>query len=238
MTEPANPKNPNLTPWDIYVDERKIPNAHSLGLLVVPNTASFTHKLFKCRHVRVGTNKIYVSREIHWSEFHRGIIRPAMNWIDCFLAHRGAKFYIKEWPSGEAKELVLLKFLARFVEVKGLTPPYNVAVLLDFDSSHAKAKIQNTIRQAGRVARCYHFDSERNDCLQCCDLLLGCVDSVRQEPAIAAQYVSLYERWVAGEKLTDGQAKRLIAGYVAKSLETALDKVYDLRRRLNKADTN
>ena len=92
MTEPARTSNPNRTPWDIYVDERKISGTHCLGFLAVPNTASFTHKLFRCRHVRIGINKVFISREIHWSEFHRGVIRPAMNWIDCFAAHRGAFF--------------------------------------------------------------------------------------------------------------------------------------------------
>jgi hypothetical protein len=223
--------DPNLTPWDVYVDERKIPGAYSLGFMVVPNTASFNHKLFRCRHVRIGTNKIFVSREIHWSRFHRGVLRPAMNWIDCFAKHRGAKFYIAAWPAADAKELVILRFLARFVRVKSLCAPYNVAVLLDFDSSHAKARIQNTIRVAGQISRCYHYDSRQNDCLQCCDLLLGCMDSIARDPTMISGFGALYDRWMAGDKLSDSQCKRFIAGYAARAFDASTHKAYDLRVR-------
>ncbi len=38
------------TPWDIYVDERKVPGDSAIGFLIVPNTSSFSHKLFRCSH--------------------------------------------------------------------------------------------------------------------------------------------------------------------------------------------
>lgn len=230
--------NKNLVPWDIYVDERKMKARHCLGMLVVPNTASFNHKLYRCRHVRIGRDVVFVQREIHWSEFHRGVLRPAMNWINCFLKHRGSKFYILPWPTGTAKELVILRFVARFVRIKELLPPYNVAVLLDFDNSHAKAKIQNAIREAGQIARCYHFDSERNDCLQCCDLLLGALDTAFCDPTIKEEHNALLESWKKGDKLSDSKAKRLIAGFALNSIENHKFKAYDLRHRREDADTN
>lgn len=223
--------NPDLTPWDVYVDERKLPGSYSLGFLVVPNTASFNHKLFRCRHVHDGNNQIFVSREIHWSELSRGSVRVAMSWIDCFTNHNGAKFYIRHWPRNDSKEMVILGFLARFTRIKQLTPPYNIAVLLDFDSAHAKAKIQNTIREIGRISRCYHFDSKLNDCLQCCDLLLGCLDSVSRDPSIASGYSAMKDAWLRGDRLSDSQIKRLVAGYALEKLELSKGKAYDLRGR-------
>ena len=37
---------PNETPWDIYADERKVCGDYAIGFLIVPNTASFLHKLY------------------------------------------------------------------------------------------------------------------------------------------------------------------------------------------------
>ena len=224
---------PNDIPWDIYVDERKGIDRHSLGFLAIPNTASFAHKLFKCRHHKPNVDGHTVeSREIHWTELHRGLIHTARNWIDVFFQHRGAKFYLLPWPKADTKEIVILRFLTRFCKVKGLVAPYNVVVILDYDSEHAQARIQNNIRYLGRIARCYHLDSVRNDCIQCCDLLLGCVSFLRENGNAADMHDAFYNRWQQGDKLRNAEAKRFIASYFAKkNIASDIKRAYDLTSR-------
>jgi hypothetical protein len=218
------------TPWDIYVDERKVVFDYAVGFLVVPNTASFLHKLYRSRQRPADAHgRTRVTREIHWNRPHLDSLQVALNWIDCVFQHNGAKFFCHGWPAGETKELVILRFLAEFAKTKGLTNPYNVVVFLDFDSDHAKTRIQNTIRESGRIARCYHLDSTNNDCIQCCDLLLGATCLVTSDPTVRLDYSGLKATFDAGEKLRDSQIKRLIAGYLASKIDADGTAVYDLR---------
>lgn len=233
-------KDPNSVPWDIYVDERKGAQPHEflLGCLIVPNTASFSHKLFKCRHHKADKDGHTVeSREIHWTDLHRGLISTARNWIDCFFQHRGAKYYLMKWPKTETKEIVILRFLTRFCTARSLTAPYNVVVVLDYDSEHARARIQNNVRELGRVARCYHLDSLKNDCIQCCDLLLGCSAYIRDHADATDCYEGLYNKWQTGERLKNSETKRFIGAYFGrKLLAEGAKRAYDLTRRPERSD--
>jgi hypothetical protein len=136
------------------------------------------------------------------------------------------------WNRHETKEIVILRFLARFCRAKGLTEPHNVVVILDYDSEHARARIQNNVRELGRVARCYHLDSLKNDCIQCCDLLLGCLAYFRINPHAANVHDEFYDRWQTSEKLKNSETKKFIASYFAKKhLEGPLRRAYDLTHR-------
>ena len=225
-------RNSNNVPWDVYVDERKSVDDHSLGFLVVPNTASFLHKLWRGRQRPADSQgRTHVTREIHWNRPHLDSLRVAIDWIDCLFQHRSAGFYYHDWPRDEAKELVILRFLSDLCRRKGLRPPYNVVVFLDFDTEHAKARIQNTIRETGRVHRCYHLDSLNNDCLQCCDLLLGATALAHDDPSVRMSFPALKVEFDAGRKLRDSQIKRFIAGYLASKIDQDGTCVYDHRRR-------
>lgn len=225
-------KNPNLTPWDVYIDECKLDDHHTIGFLLVPNTASFAHKLFLCRHRPPDSSgRRRETRELHWAEFHRNLIWTAKKWYDTVFQHRGVKFYLVEWPKDEAKEVVILRFLARMCRTKKLSPPYNVAAILDYDSGHARARIQNSIREAGQIARCYHLDSQKNDCIQCCDMLLGATVRLAIDETIRGDYDALDDRWKQGNRLKASEAKRYIAGYLAKLIDSDEKCVYDTRTK-------
>ena len=220
-----------MTPWDIYIDERKVPGDSALGFLVVPNTASFSQKLFRCRHMRNVSGQARIeTREIHWSNIHRGVIDVCERWIDRLYQHKGAKFYVLDWDRTETKEQVILRFLARFTRNKRLEPPFDVVVFLDYDSSHARAKIQNVIRESGRISRCYHLDSSKNDCIQCCDLLLGACTLLRDDPTIRFSYSELEQRKLSGDKLKNSEVRRYLCGILAKTMDSRERCVYDLRK--------
>jgi hemerythrin len=221
-------------PWDIYVDERKVDDQHTLGFLAVPNTASFLHKLRLCRQKPPDADGHTLAlREVHWNHPHLDTLVIATNWIDCLFSHRGARFYICPWPRGQTKELIVLKFLSRFCAVKRLHPPYNVCVILDFDSDHAKARIQNTIRVSGKISRCFHFDSENNDCIQCCDLLLGAATHLREHQTVRLDYQTLKTRWKNDERLKGSEVKKLVAGHLASHVDADGSRVYDFQSRRN-----
>lgn len=152
-----------------------------------------------------------------------------MKWIDCLFQHRRARFCCLPWLPGEAKELVVLRFLSEFCWRKRLSIPSNVVVFLDFDSDHAKARIQNTVRETGRIARCYHLDSTNNDCIQCCDLLLGATCTMNDDPAARLNYENLLAQHEKGQRLKDSQVKQLLAGHLAKWVDGNAARVYDLR---------
>jgi len=216
-------------PWDIYIDERKAP-AWSLGFLVVPNTASFMHKLYRGRHVPNAQGQAeFRGRELHWNEPRGDLIDVGEAWINTVFQHRYAKFYLCAWPRGEAKELVVLRFLADFCRSRKLVKPFNVVAILAFDSEHAKVRIQNTIRQTGGILRCYHLDSRNNDCLQCCDLMIGATTLLNDDPTVCLGLDQLLRQRQAGQRLTDAQIKRYWAGHLGKMIDRAPPNVYDLR---------
>ncbi len=225
-------KRGNEIPWDVYVDDRKVKDDYALGLLVIPNTASFLHKLYTCRQKPADHDgRTSVSREIHWNRPHLDSLQVALKWIDCLFQHRGARFFRFAWPGDQTKEFVVLRFLSRFCRHKRLTAPFNVVTFLDFDSDHAKARIQNTIRDSGQIARCYHLDSLNNDCLQCCDLLLGASSLLYDDPAVRMNFVDLMKRAEIGDRLKDSEVKRLIAGYLAAKIDADGTGVYDSRSK-------
>jgi hypothetical protein len=220
------------TPWDIYVDERKVAGEYSLGFLVVPNTASFMHKLYRCRERPADQEgRVFVTREIHWNRPHLDSLSVAVRWIDTLFQHNGARFYVVPWPTTQTKAMVVLRFLSWFTRRKQLTPPYNVVVFLDFDSDHAKAKIQNTIRDAASIARCYHLDSTNNDCLQCCDLLLGATVTLGDNPSSAIEFATLDARLKARDRLKDSEVKRYIVGCLASRIDQNRTSAYDFRSK-------
>lgn len=225
----------NDTPWDIYVDERKVKDGYALGFLIVPNTASFLHKLHKARHAspRSADGK-FISREIHWNSPHLDCVRVAINWIDCVFQHNGAKFFLYSWPYGETKQMVILRFLRAFCRTKKLQPPYNVVVFLDFDSDHAKAMIQNNIREVGAIARCYHLDSKNNDCLQCCDLLLGALARIGDEPTLRLKYEGLKAKIESNGKTPDSEVKQFLAAHLGFRIDGNGTSAYD--RRIKSTD--
>jgi len=216
-------------PWDIYIDERK-GRSWSVGFLVVPNTASFSHKLFLSRHVKCADGEQRLrQREIHWNEPRGDVIEVAQSWMDTVFRHRGVKFYLLPWPRGETKELVVLRFLSVFCRHRRLTDPLNVVAIMDFDTSHANARIQNTIRETGRILRCYHLDSRNHDCLQCCDLLLGATMLLGDDPSVCLEYAGLRENRLNGVRFTDSKIKRYWAGYLGSLVDSLPPAVYDLR---------
>ena len=103
--------------------------------------------------------------------------------------------------------MVILRFLSRFCRLKKLSRPYNVVVFLDFDCDHAKAQIQNNVREVGNIARCYHLDSTNNDCLQCCDLLLGATATLGNNPIIRMEYEALKAKRLDAQKLSGSEVK-------------------------------
>ena len=212
------------TPWDVYVDECLEPDRRSLGLLAVPNTASFNHKLHRCREtVSAQKSLSFITYEIHWKQPHGESTEIALEWLRCFDKHLGAKFHRVPWPIDESKDVVVLRWLARFCEAKRLSAPYNVVVFLDFSSDHAKLRIQNNVREIGRVARCYHLDSARNDCIQLTDLLLGAACRLAVDgAAVRAAYPKLFDRRRDGERLRGSETKVLIAGQLASLLDRRL----------------
>lgn len=222
----------NDTPWDVYVDERKVRDGFALGFLVVPNTASFLHKLHLCRQKPAGGDgSTFVRGEVHWNEPSLLTLGVALRWIDCLFDHRGARFFLHAWPFGETKELVVLRFLRTLCRTKRLVPPYNVVVFLDFDADHAKQRIQNSIREVARVARCYHLHSDNNDCLQCCDLIVGALAYLTDHPDIRLRHADLRAKWERREKVTDAETKRIIAGHLAGWIDRDATCVYDKRHR-------
>jgi len=217
------------TPWDIYVDERK-DGGRCLGFLVVPNTPSFMHKLFKARHVKPpGKEVSFRASEVHWHKPRGDTVWVAREWMYRVFQHRGARFVLKPWPNEKTKEVVILEFIAEFCREKGLAPPFNVVVFLDFDSSHAKAYVQNMVRESGRILRCYHLDSRNNDCIQCCDLMLGATALCGDDPTVRFEYEDLDRRLRAGNKLKDSEIKLLLAGHLARLIDSRTTSVYDLR---------
>jgi hypothetical protein len=98
-------------------------------------------------------------------------------------------------------------------------PPFNIVVIMDYDSSHAKAFIQNTIRRTGQIARCYHLASSKNDCIQCCDLLLGVSRFSENNPMCALNYPTLKDRYENGDKLKNSETRQLLAGYYAQMVD-------------------
>jgi hypothetical protein len=206
------PSQPDLIPWDIYVDDRKAVDDSALGFLEVPNTASFLQKLRRCRQKPPDNfGRTYISREVHCNTPHLDSLLVVIGWIDCLFQHRCGRFFCVPWPLGQSKEFIVLKHLSRFCRRKRLNAPYNVVVFLDFDSDHAKARIQNTIQESGKIARCYHLNSLNNDCLQCADLLLGATSLLHNDPSVRADYQKLMDNF----KLPGSQVKRLISGHLA-----------------------
>lgn len=219
-------------PWDIYVDERKVKGDSALGFLAVPNTPSLEHKLYRCRNVtrKSGTTE-FEGREIHWNNMHRGVVAVAREWLYRLFQHKGTRFSLYEWPKSETKELVILRFLRKFCKRFKHDPPFNVVVLLDHDTAHAPSKIQNQIRETGQIARCYHLDSSRNNCLQLCDLLLGVTVTLQDDPTASFDRLELQRKWNEGEKLTNSQVKRLLAAELAAHLDGYGKKVHNYQKR-------
>jgi len=215
------------TPWDIYVDERKVKDDRALGFLIVPNSASFMRKLYRCR-IQEG---VFNPHEIHWTKPRGDTIFIVENWIYRLHQHRGAKFFLEDWPRTRTKEMIVLRFLDRFCVRKNLAPPYNVVVFLDFDESHAAADIQNHISTTANIARCYHLDSRNNDCLQCCDLLLNATHRLHEDPLVRARYPELSARRAAQERLTNAELKTYIAGYLAMHIDKDGTSVYDNKHK-------
>lgn len=92
----------------------------------------------------------------------------------------------------------------------------------------ARIEIQNTVRETGRIARCYHLDSLNNDCLQCCDLLLGATRLLRDNPGVRMVFEGLKSQHAAGQKLKDSQVKQILAGYLGKWVDSNAARVYDI----------
>lgn len=203
------------TPWDIYVDERKVKGDKALGFLVVPNTASFLRKLNRSRNI----NGLHMAYEMHWTKPRADMREVATNWIHWLFQHRGAKFYAQEWPMGTTKEMVILKFLDRFVRRKKLTSPYNVVTFLDYDDDHSRSDIQNLIKETANIARCYHLDSRNNDCIQCCDLLLNLAVRLRDSPTDHLQMPALCTKIDEKRRLTNSELKSYLAGFLASKID-------------------
>ena len=115
--------------------------------------------------------------------------------------------------------MAVLAYLQRFTRRKRLRPPFNIVVFLDFDTSHAIENAQNHIRQVGRISRCYHSDGRRNDCLQCCDLLLGVASRLYHDPMVQIQLGELRDHKNAGGKLRDSQVKQYLVGLLGEMRE-------------------
>jgi hypothetical protein len=221
----------NPPPWDIYVDERKGAGA-KLGFLAVPNTPSFMHKLHRCRENALGDGRI-VAQEVHWSKPRGDTIELAKHWMYRVFQHKGTEFCVADWPRDQAKEFVILKFLAHFkqrksMEARSVRPFFNMVVIMDFDSTHAATRIQNTVRETGQITRCYHFDSRRNDCLQCVDLMLGAYCYLQEHPMSRMMLPELESRRANSERLTNAEIRALLAGELGKLMESNAKDVYSL----------
>ncbi|MBL4699906.1 MAG: hypothetical protein JKX85_01485 [Phycisphaeraceae bacterium] len=215
------------TPWDIYVDEIKNPH-YKLGFLVVPNSASFMHRLWKLRI----SNGRTCSREIHWNKPSMDTLGVALKWVDEFFRFNGAKFYLLDWKQHQTKASVVIKFLDKLTESKKTIPPHNMVVFLDFDCEHSKVNIQNSVRETADIARCYHLDSLNNDCLQCCDLLLNSTLKQVIDPTVRFDLEGLQAKYDSRQRLKDSEVKRYLAGYVAKQIDSVGKKVYYSSRRI------
>lgn len=180
------------------------------------------HKLFRRRqNVLKGRT---ITQEVHWSELRRDTAILARMWIDVVYQHRGSKFRLVEWPRRDTKEAVILRVVSDFCRRKKLTtPPHDLVVFLDYDDGHAREKTQNQIREIGRVARCYHLDSAKNDCIQCCDLLLGVTRWMRSVGPARA----LPDNWPAG--LGNSRIKSDLAAYLRSKVDAGPMSVYDGR---------
>lgn len=225
-------------PWDVYVDDRKVKGDYALGFLAVPNSPSFTHKLWLCRTVAselTGVREFH-PHEVKWNRPRMDLLSVTEQWIFRVFQHRGVRFYRAPWLAGQTKESVILRFLERFCRARHLLPPFNLVAFLDFDNEHAAADIQNSIRRTGNIARCYHLDSLNNDCLQCADLLLGATSLLWDDPAIRAAYPALRVQRMSGSKLTDAEVKRYLAGFLAAHVDADGRRVYDLRCRADSPD--
>jgi len=209
------------TPWDIYVDECKVPGDFCLGFLEVPNTASFMHKLFRCRQSVIRGRTI--TQEIHWSELRRDTALLARRWIEVVFQHRGAKFHLRSWSRHNTKEVEIVQFISDFCRRKKLaSPPHDVVVFLDYDSGHARERTQNTIRETAQIARCYHLDSVKNDCIQCCDLLLGAVRALPGQ-----SLTEMPPDWPNG--LPNSRIKADLSGFLQAKIDQNSSCVYDQR---------
>ncbi len=216
-------------PWDVYVDECKARGGRALGFLVVPNSPSFMHKLYRSRFVELpGGGRILRRQEIHWNRPRGDTLPVAREWIRRVFQHRGARFFRKSWPGGWEKQAVIVDFLARFCETKRLKPPYNVVLFLDFDDQHAAGNIQNAIRTVANIARCYHLDSRNNDLLQCCDLMLGATGLLNRDPSVTVDFDGLDRCLTEGHRLPDSGIKRYLAGFLGKNIDRDPNCVYNL----------
>lgn len=232
--------NPDI-PWDIYIDEIK-ENPRAIGFLAVPNTASFSQKLYRCRqHPPTADGKTMETREIHFNAMHRTLVPTALDWISTTFKHKHAKFFMLPWPKTDTKEVVALRMLRVFCRKRRLEPPYNVVAIFDYDSTHARTYLQNVVRNSGQISRCYHLDSSKNDSLQCCDLFLGATWRLKNDPSIHMLYPELkerYDRWRQtsdpADRLKNADAKRLVAGFLADRMASGNKTVYDF----TKADPN
>jgi len=227
---------PNI-PWDIYIDERKVHLDYALGILVVPNTPSFMHKLWRYRYISdgVGGHK-HENHEIHWHDPRRDTLPVVEKWIYTVFQHRGVRFYRVPIAPRQSKMVAVLNFITKFCEKRGLVEPFNVVAFLDFDNEHANCDLQNHVRQITGIARCYHLDSRNNDCIQCCDLLLGATSLLWSDPTIVLEYPSLKDVVIKHNRLSDGKIKRYIAGFLACHIDANGRRVYDLRKRSGKPD--
>ncbi|MCE9592084.1 MAG: hypothetical protein K8S99_16380 [Planctomycetes bacterium] len=225
-------------PWDIYVDDRKVKSDFALGFLAVPNSPSFTHKLWLCRFAPtlITGAKEFRPHEVKWNRPRLDMLPVTEQWIYRVFQHTGVRFYRRPWLPGQTKEFVVLDFLSRFCRVKRLKAPFNVVTFLDFDNEHAAANIQNSIRRTGNIARCYHLDSLNNDCLQCADLLLGATSLLWDDPKIRHDYAELRLQHIDNKKLTDSNTKRYLAGFLASHIDADKKRVYDLRSRTAVSD--
>lgn len=127
--------------------------------------------------------------------------------------------------------------LRSFTRKRQLEPPYNIVVIFDYDSTHARDYLQNVIRTSGQIARCYHLDSSKNDCLQCCDLFLGATWRLKNDPSIHMSYPALKEKFDHWRettdpdcRLTNSETKRLVAGFLADIMAIGNKTVYDFTK--------
>ncbi|MBB6428467.1 DUF3800 domain-containing protein [Algisphaera agarilytica] len=217
------------TPWDIYIDERKVKGDRALGFLVVPNTASFLHKLHLCRNIAGA----FRPHEVHWSNIRGDCRELAEKWIYRTFQHRGTKFFVERWEDSRTKEYEILSFLDEFVRNKQLSKPYDVVAFLDFDNEHSRSDIQNSIQRTSGIRRCYHLDSRNNDCLQCCDLLLNATIRLRDDPFARQKYPELESQVKSGKRLKSTENKTYLAGYLAQHLDADGSCVYDRTQKID-----
>lgn len=107
-------------------------------------------------------------------------------------------------------------------------PRYNIVVVMDFDTTHASKYVQNVVRRTGQIARCYHFDSHRNDLLQCVDLLLGAFVYLMQNPMCVLNFSDLQAARKSGQRLGNSDIRKLLAGHLGNLMESKGESVYSL----------